>query len=130
MALTEETGSNEDAKKLSDTDRFLGLFLACQTRLYAFILMRVHNDADTDDLLQEVATTMWESLDQFESDKSFTAWGMGIARNKIRGYERTRHRTRTRLHQATYQKIADYATETTDVMTEWVRALKKCVQRR
>lgn len=129
MAMTEETGPNKDAAKSSDTERFFRLFLGCQTRLYAFILMLVHNDADAEDLLQDVAAAMWESFDQFEPEKSFAVWGMGIARNKIRSYHRTRRRTRARLKQVTYEKIADHATQATDLMTEWDRALKKCVQR-
>ena len=127
--MTEETGKNEDVTKLSGTERFFRLFLGCQTRLYAFILMLVHNDADAEDLLQEVATAMWESFDQFEPDKSFAVWGMGIARNKISSYYRTRRRTRARLQQVTYNKIDDHATQSTDLITEWVRAIKKCVQR-
>ena len=127
--MTEETGPNKDPAKSPDTERFFRLFLACQTQLYAFILMLVHNDADAEDLLQEVATVMWESFDKFEPEKSFAVWGMGIARNKISNYYRTRRRTRARLQQATYNKITDHATKSTDMITEWIRALKKCVQR-
>jgi len=34
-----------------------------------------------------------------------------------------------RLQKTTYNKIADHATKSTDMITEWIQALKKCVQR-
>ncbi len=41
---------------------FLNLFSKTQTRLYAFILMIVHNDNDAEEIFQETSSLLWEHL--------------------------------------------------------------------
>jgi len=43
----------------------------------------VLNQADAEDLLQDVGVTIWEKLDEYDSSRDFTAWACGIARNKV-----------------------------------------------
>ena len=57
--------------------------MSSQSRIYAYILMLVHNHNDAEDLLQETASILWEKFDEYIPEKSFAAWAVGIARNKI-----------------------------------------------
>lgn len=113
----------------SKTERFFRLFTGCQNHLYALILMLVHHEEDAADLLQETAVAMWENFDSYDQERSFLAWGIGIARHKIRNFHRNTQRTRTRLRQKLYEQIAQQVTHMSDHITEQSLALKSCLQK-
>lgn len=109
--------------------QFFRLFMDCDKRLYAVILMLVHNPDDAEDLFQETALVMWERFDDFQMDKSFLAWGIGIARHKYIDLQRKKRTMRTRLEQKTYELILDHAVRRADQMPERSKALQTCVRK-
>lgn len=66
-----------------DHRQFVRLWTSASRRVHAYILSMVLNQADAEDLLQDVGVTVWEKLDEFDSSRDFTAWACGIARNKV-----------------------------------------------
>ena len=74
------------AKKELKSEHFFRLYNAAQKRIYAYLLIMVHNHSDAEDLHQETASVLWERFDEFDKSKSFTAWAIGIARNKALDY--------------------------------------------
>ncbi len=65
------------------TDEFLRLMISCQRQIHAYILGRVPNRDDSQDLFQETVLVMWSKFGEFESGSNFLAWAIQIARYKI-----------------------------------------------
>lgn len=61
--------------------------------VYGYIRARLAPRQDqTEDLVQEVFLSAWESLTRYRGDGSLQAWVMGIARHKVEDYYRERLR--------------------------------------
>lgn len=69
--------------RVTAQNEFLSLFLKHEGDLRAFIGSLVRDRDAREDVLQEVALTVWEKLDGYDRDRSFGAWARGIAANKI-----------------------------------------------
>lgn len=60
----------------------------------AYVASVVRDFRDRDDLLQAIAVAVLESFSSYDSNRPFTAWAIGIARNQIGTYLRDRKRNR------------------------------------
>ena len=123
------SNAGPDSDPSSKTESFFRLFTGCQNHLYALILMMVHHEEDAADLLQETAVAMWENFDTYDPSRNFLAWGIGIARHKIRNFHRATQRTRVRLRAKLYEQIAEQVTHMSDQVTEQSRALTHCLKK-
>ena len=92
--------------------------------------MLVGNVADTDDVMQEISAIMWEKFATYDMQKSFVAWGIGIAKNKILHYKRDHHRNiRDYLSKEILDNIAEYASGHIDQTRHRQDALRQCVEK-
>jgi RNA polymerase sigma-70 factor (ECF subfamily) len=80
-------------KKLVQEKKFIEGFLACQDDIKAFVRSLVRDHAAADELFQDIALTMWEKFDTYDSDRPFGAWVRGIALNKVLQYRGKSRRT-------------------------------------
>ena len=62
---------------------FAKLWLESQHALGGFVCAHVPDHDLADDILQEVAELATERFDQYDHDRPFIAWLIGIARNRI-----------------------------------------------
>lgn len=62
---------------------FAKLWLESQHALGGFICVHVPDHDLADDILQEVAELATDRFDQYDHDRPFIAWLIGIARNRI-----------------------------------------------
>ncbi|QDS89292.1 RNA polymerase sigma factor CnrH [Rosistilla ulvae] len=67
---------------------------SAQPIVSAFVASIVRDFRDRDDVLQETALAIFESIDSYNPDFPFNAWAIGVARNQIGLYLRRRHRER------------------------------------
>ncbi len=68
---------------MRDPAEFLKLFLQHEADLRAMIGSLVRDRDAAEDVLQEVALTAWERFSDYDPQRSFGAWGRGIAVHKI-----------------------------------------------
>jgi RNA polymerase sigma-70 factor, ECF subfamily len=54
-----------------------------QSRIYGFIIRRVHNAADAADILNEVMMEVWRHAGAFQGRSRVLTWVLGIAHHKI-----------------------------------------------
>ena len=71
---------NSNHQNAPRDEQFLRLLMRNQEKIYAFILALVHNCNDAEDIMQDATTVMWRKYETFDSETSFTAWGIAIAR--------------------------------------------------
>lgn len=108
---------------------FLGLFVANQKRIYAYILTLVPNCSDADDLLQETATVMWRKYSEFKVGTNFATWGMGIARNKILDFRRKQGKSRVQFNDKIFQLFLTRASIANDGIDRRLKALNVCLSK-
>ena len=74
-----------------DTHALHGIYVHFAPRLHRFVLVRVRERADADDLVQRVFLKMIEALPRYEArGVPFAAWVFRLARNTVIDFERTR----------------------------------------
>jgi len=64
-----------------------------------FIRSLVRDHQHVEDLTQEVAVTIVDKFSEYDRSRSFTAWALGIARNKVMNYWSKQGRDRHRFDQ-------------------------------
>lgn len=68
---------------MTNREQFLALFLAHESDVRAFIGSVIPDRHVRQDVFQDVAMTLWQKFDEFDSTRSFGAWARGIAAHKI-----------------------------------------------
>lgn len=56
--------------------------------IYNYILSKISNAEDVNDVLQESMLAIWQGLKGFKEDSSFKTWTIGITRRKIADFYR------------------------------------------
>lgn len=74
----------------SQTAEFVWLWTLHGRSVYAYLLTLTSNDADADEMYQDVGMTLWEKFDQFTPGTSFRARARQIALYKVRNFRRLR----------------------------------------
>ncbi len=86
--LAEAPATIEDDRALvqaarADLRAFNGLYERHVTSVYRYLLVRVGNVADAEDLTSQTFLVAMENLDKYRGERPFLAWLFGIARHKV-----------------------------------------------
>ena len=103
-----------------------------QLRLRNYIYSRVFNKSDINDIVQEVNQVLIKKENEYDSNKSFTAWALGIAKYQIKGYLSNIKRNRITYLPHHYDTWEDYGIDQgkkisseTLIANESILAMKK-----
>lgn len=111
---------------------YLRLLMGNQHQIYSYILKRIPNSSDADDIMQEVAIILWEKFDQFQPGTNFAAWAITIARNKVLNFIRKNRNDRILFSTQTIEMLDDHTSDNKrdkKVKSEIGGILKKCVSK-
>ena len=97
-AVAAQTLSPEDEAELiraaqSNPARFRPLYLQWVTPVYKYLIARLRDPLEAEDLTSQVFLTACEQLPRYKHRARFAAWLFTIARNKARDYYRTAGRS-------------------------------------
>jgi RNA polymerase sigma-70 factor (ECF subfamily) len=70
------------------------LLMRHRTALYGYILACVRNHSDAEDVFQEVAVAVTQSIDALQEEQGFLAWAREIARRRVLTHFREAERER------------------------------------
>ena len=113
---------------ISDTKSFIGLLVANQRRIWAFILSLVPNLNDAEDILQETLVEMWAKFDRYQPGTDFAAWGVTIAKYKVLTY-RKKHRPQCVFSEEALQLLENDCRRVLDTMDTHLDVLSQCIQK-
>lgn len=77
-----------------------------QPAVAAFLTSVVRDFRERDDLLQEVAVVVLESFDRYDESRPFVPWAIGIARNRVGTWLRSRRRARVTFDSVAIEQLA------------------------
>lgn len=119
-----------DSKK-SKAQQLTLYWTQAQPTVTAYINSIVTNFQDAEDILQSVALTVADKYDNYNSESSFVAWSMGIAKNKILHYFREHEKDkRIRIVDAkVISQIAEVYQEDRGKLNEIKKALDFCMSK-
>lgn len=83
----------------SNSDQLAVYWAQHQPVIAGYINSLVSNFQDADDILQNVAVVTVKNFAQYDPEKSFAAWAIGIARNLVLKYYAEKKKDRQVLHQ-------------------------------
>lgn len=111
------------------SEHFFRLYNAAQKRIYAYLLMLVHNHNDAEDLLQETASILWEKFDSFDKQASFSAWAIGIARNTALNFLKSKRSSRPLFSDQFYSDISKIGESESRKTDARLKALRECMKK-
>lgn len=89
-----------------DAERFAVLWVAAQPALSAFVRSLTPNFQQAEEVLQRVAVTLVRKFDQYDSDRPFAAWAIGVAKYEVLYYRRERATDRHVFNDQLVESIA------------------------
>lgn len=117
------------AREELKSEQFFRLYNAAQKRIYAFLLIMVHNHNDAEDLLQETASILWERFKEYDQTRSFAAWAIGIARHKALDFLKSKQISRPLFGDAFYSDISRIAAVESNHSDQRLKALRDCMKK-
>lgn len=101
--------------------------LASQPRLRAYVRSMIFNPGDVDDILQDVATIGWERFADYDQDRPFDSWLLGVARNRVLQYFESQKRRPNCLSPETLAQLESVAFRDSHQAGELQEALESCL---
>jgi RNA polymerase sigma-70 factor (ECF subfamily) len=112
---------------VTSNERYVGLLLANQKRIYGFILAMVPNLSDADDIMQETAMTMCRKFEQFKPGTNFPGGAMAVARSKIIRFRQKQGSSKVQFTDDAFQQILDRSETLVSNIDNRARALELCL---
>ncbi len=99
-----------------------------QPTVSAYVTSIVCDFRDRDDVLQEIAVSVIDSFESYDPSRPFVAWALGVARNKVRNYLRSRKGDRHVFDSETIEQVADVFAEVSAQSTAISNHLGECIE--
>ncbi|MBU6385631.1 MAG: sigma-70 family RNA polymerase sigma factor [Planctomycetes bacterium] len=99
-----------------------------QPLVSSFVHSMVGDRTARDDLMQDIAIAVLESFERYDSSQPFAGWAVGIARNHVRLYFRTVHRTRLRFSDSMMEQLSIEFSELAPKELHRLEHLQTCLE--
>ena len=105
---------------------FVRLWALHGQRIYAHLLTLTSNDADADEIYQDVAMTLWEKFEQFTLGTDFMAWARQVALYKVRNFRRLRHHKTILCSPEFFDAVDKMAAKDAEALDDQRKVLATC----
>jgi len=116
----------------SDTpgyELFVGLLTRHEPALRRFVRTLLPEWSDVDEVMQRTALAAWRKFVQFDPATDFLKWALVVARYEALAYRRAMGRDRLVFSEAFLERLAEEASEETELAGREERALEGCLQK-
>ena len=107
---------------------FLGRFLREERFLRAYLLSATGDVHAADDILQTVASILWEKLAEYDESRPFGAWAVGVARLEVLKWRQRAARSREILSEQAIALLAETAVQNAEVLDQRCDFLAECLK--
>jgi RNA polymerase sigma-70 factor (ECF subfamily) len=112
-----------------DQERFTRLWTQAQPAIAGYVGALAPDAHAADDLLQDIAVALLRKFPDYDPQRPFIAWAMGIAKIQLLTLRRDRARAATRFRPETVESLAEVWQELLPEVDERRLALSECLQR-
>ena len=107
---------------------FLRLFLECEGQIRAFTGALIRDRHTREDVVQEVAMTLWQEFHRYDPTRPFGAWARGVAAHKIMQRWDKAGRTPRPFSPAAVQSLLDACDRAEAKTSLRAEALEDCIE--
>jgi len=110
-----QTTDQELVRRIQEADQaaFNELYQRYFQRVYSYVYLRQRNRADAEEVVQEVFTAVFRSIDAYQGKASLLAWIYGIAKNTVNNQIRRARAHDQRIERAEAELVrASYSMDT------------------
>lgn len=108
---------------------FMRCFLKVEPALRGYLFATVRNPTETAELLQEVALVLWRKFGEFDRQRSFGAWAMGIAKMQVLKRRQAYARSKLLLSEEAVAALAETACEEPEAEDDRMAHLAGCLDK-
>lgn len=112
----------------ADFGRFTRAWAASHDQVRLYVESVIWNHHDAEDVVQEIAYKAGRGYASYDPERPFGAWVMGIAKNEVRVYLRTRSRDRHAFDDGLLDMLADTTARTYRELSPRSAALRECMR--
>lgn len=120
-----------DGAAAGATWSFVQRWMQAQPSVAALVHAVINDRTAAEDLIQETAMALIGAMERYNPERSFTAWALGVARNKVHDHLRKQYRQGDPLVNA---QLLDSLLDTAvamerepDEQHQWLEALRECM---
>lgn len=111
-----------------DHESFTRLWMPIQPAVASFVSSILLDQSAVDDVVQEVAIVAWRRFADYDRERPFIAWAIGIARLTARSWRRDRAIRLRVTAEAAEQALAEAAERTSQPVSDAEAALHDCLK--
>jgi len=100
-----------------------------QVSIRAYLVAAVSNYHDAEDLLSQVAVAVARDFDKYDPQTPFIRWAVGIARNRVLNYRRSKAMSKLVFSQETLDSLAQAMPDEPPAETPTKTALRTCIEK-
>lgn len=112
-----------------DPAEFTQYWMQSRHMVGAFVRSMVRDEHQAEDVLQQVAIAAATNFDQYDRDREFAHWLIGIAKRRIAQHFREHQRDRHTFDHALLDQIVDAYVHVADELPDRTLALQKCIKK-
>jgi RNA polymerase sigma-70 factor, ECF subfamily len=109
-------------------EQFLRLYLQHQLQIEAYVRSLMPNQADAEEILQDVAAVIWRKFEDFQSGTRFDHWACSVAHNHMLYFFRRKNREAMVFGDYVQTMISKEVIQQNDLWPERKEALEKCLK--
>jgi RNA polymerase sigma-70 factor (ECF subfamily) len=107
---------------------FLTEFLRVERRLLAYLRSVTGDVHAAEDLLQTVASTLWEKRAEYDPTRPFEAWAMGVTHLEVLKWRQRLARSREILSEESMRLLSETASQYADMADQRYDLLAECLK--
>lgn len=109
--------------------RFMRLWTAAQPAVANYVHALVRDRAVADDVLQETSVVLFRRFAEYDDDRPFVAWALGIAKFRILGMLRDQARSRVLFDGELLERFTQSWSDLAPRLSDRSGALEECLER-
>lgn len=113
----------------SRSEEFVRLLKRHERRLNASVLSLVHNWADSEDILQEVAVELWRRFAEYDPAGDFGAWACTVAYYHVLTYRKKKGRQRLYFSEESERLLSEEIAVVTEETSGHQDMLRRCLDK-
>jgi RNA polymerase sigma-70 factor (ECF subfamily) len=108
---------------------FLHMLTSNNSRIYAFIFSLVLNHSDTEDIMQETVTYMYQEFNKFQEGTNFLAWALRIAHFRVLSFIQKRQKAPRYFDSDLIELIEEETKPVLHKMNDRLEILRRCLKK-